>query len=222
MSHWRECEILYEKLLHSAAPKEYLNRDRGIPDSTISDLRIGYCDYNTKDSLGINLEGRITFPIKDLSGDILGFGGRIFDGESDSKYINPSSESYDKSGTLYNLDIASDYILASGSAIVVEGYTDVASLWTYGVRNVVATCGTAMTRRQLRLIKRFAEEVYILYDDDKSGNSSASRVLKSLEIESFPVYIASGLCGMDPDEYVRMMGAEAILEVIYEAKAKKR
>jgi len=216
-----ECEAFCKSLWSNDTPRDYVVKSRGLSEATAKDLMIGYCDHDTSDSLGIDLRGRITFPIKDVNGDILGFGGRLVE-DGVPKYINPSASAYDKSGTLYNLDIARDYILDSGLAIVMEGYTDVASLWDAGIKNVVATCGTAMSRKQLRLLKRFADEVVIMYDDDSSGNNSSERVLQALSIEKFPVYIANGLAGMDPDEYIRLMGVDSILEVIYEAKTKKR
>lgn len=196
---------------------DYVRVERGLSDETIGALGIGYCSEDSYSYLGINLHGRITFPLKDVNGDLLGFGGRIF-GDGSPKYINPSADEYDKSSTLYNLDIARDYILEDGKAIVVEGYMDVASMWSAGIRNVVASCGTAMTRKQLRLLKRFADEVYLLYDDDSSGNKSAERVSKLLELELFPVYVVKGLMGFDPDEYIRMFGRDALNEVVYGAK----
>lgn len=196
---------------------DYVRLERGLSDETVRVLGIGYCEEDSRSYLDINLQGRVTFPIKDVNGDILGFGGRlIVPGEP--KYLNPSADSYDKSATLYNLDVARDYILECGKAVVVEGYMDVASMWSSGVRNVVASCGTAMTRRQLRLLKRFADEVYLLYDDDSSGNKSAERVFKLLELELFPVYVVKGLMGFDPDEYIRMFGRDNLLEVVYGAK----
>lgn len=191
---------------------------RGISNFTIDDLSIGYCNWDTKDEVGINLYGRVTFPIKDQYGDVIGFGGRII-GEGSPKYLNsPSGILYDKSKALYNIDNASDYISEAGYAIVVEGYMDVAGLWEAGVKNVVATCGTSLTKYHIRMLKRFADEVYLMYDDDEPGRASAVRGVLLSSVEKFPVYACNTAFGMDPDEYVKMMGREGIIDLINEAK----
>jgi DNA primase len=193
-------------------------RDRGISNFTIDDLSIGYCTWDTYGEVGINLYGRVTFPIKDQYGDVIGFGGRII-GDGSPKYLNsPSGVLYDKSRALYNIDNACDYILDSGYAIVVEGYMDVASLWEAGIKNVVATCGTSLTKYHIRLLKRFADEIYLMYDDDEPGRASAVRGVLLSFVEKFPVYACNTALGMDPDEYVKMIGKEGIIDLINEAK----
>jgi DNA primase len=149
-----------------------------------------------REDLVINLENRIVFPIRSISGDVVSFGGRsLSDGVP--KYLNGiSSEHYDKSRVLYNLDIAYDYIISSGLAVVTEGYMDVASLWDSGIRNVVATCGTAMTRWHVRALKPYADKM--------------------------PVFTVSGLSGIDPDEYIKIFGKESLLQLIDGAKEEKK
>lgn len=192
--------------------------DRGIGNFTVDDLSIGYCTWDTYDEVGINLYGRVTFPIKDQYGDVIGFGGRII-GDGSPKYLNsPSGMLYDKSRALYNIDNACDYILDSGYAIVVEGYMDVASLWEAGIKNVVATCGTSLTKYHVRLLKRFADEIYLMYDDDEPGRASSVRGVLLSSVEKFPVYACNTALGMDPDEYVKMMGKEGIIDLINSAK----
>jgi len=212
---------LCSDLRNNAKACSYL-RDRGISNFTIDDLSIGFCSWDTKDEVGVNLAGRVTFPIKDQYGDVIGFGGRVL-GDGSPKYLNsPSGVLYDKSRALYNIDNACDYISECGSAIVVEGYMDVASLWEAGVRNVVATCGTSLTKYHIRLLKRFADEVYLMYDDDGPGRSSAERGVLLSSVEKFPVYACNTAFGMDPDEYVRMMGKEGIIDLINEAKKNRK
>jgi DNA primase len=153
--------------------------NRGLSDETINDFEIGYCRKNN-DSAIYRFSDRVIFPIFNASCDLVAFGGRALDGSPD-KYINsPDSPIYCKSKILYNLDKAQDYILNTGNAIVVEGYFDVAALWEYGIRNVVATCGTAMTRYQLRLLKRYADSVSICYDGDSAGAKAAARAAEGL------------------------------------------
>lgn len=195
-------------------------KSRGIDNFTIGDLSIGYCDWDTKEDLGVNFFGRITFPIKDCCGDVLGFGGRVI-GDGVPKYLNsPSGVLYDKSRALYNIDNARDYISDLGAAIVVEGYMDVAGLWGSGIRNVVATCGTSLTKYHIRLLKRYADEVYLMYDDDEAGKSSATRGVLLSEVEKFPIYACNTGFGMDPDEYVKLMGKEGIIDLVNATKEK--
>jgi len=220
MSLTKVLERLCSDLRSNNRALSYL-KDRGLSNFTIDDLCIGYCNWDSFDELGVNLHGRIVFPIKDQHGDVIAFGGRIL-GEGSPKYLNsPSGLLYNKSRALYNIDNASDYILDCGKAIVVEGYMDVAGLWDSGIRNVVATCGTALTKWHVRLLKRFADEIYLMYDDDGPGRSSAARGLLLSEAEKFPIYEANTSFGMDPDEYVKMMGKDGILDLLDAAKKER-
>ena len=193
-----------ENLKANPAAQEYLIR-RGLSEPTIEELEIGYCDRVTDSSM-YRFNNRVIFPIFNYTCDLIAFGGRTMIGSPD-KYINsPDSQLYSKSRTLYNLDKAQDHILEAGYAVVVEGYFDVAVLWEYGIRNVVATCGTAMTRHQLRLLKRCADSVSICYDGDSAGARAAERAVEGLADERFPIKIVSMPDGMDPDEYVTKKG----------------
>ena len=216
-------ERLCRELQVNQQAMAYLRSARGIDGFTITDLGIGYCNWDTKDDIGVNLYGRITFPVYNLIGDPVTFGGRILpavDNGRSAKYLNgAASPIYDKSRVLYNLYNASDYILKAGSAIVVEGYMDVAALWQSGIRNVVATCGTAFTKWHLRLLKRYAEKVFLVYDDDLAGANSSSKAFQALQSERFPLMLVKSMDGMDPDEYIRLMGKDAFLELLNEAKS---
>lgn len=214
------CRRMCASLREYKPASEYI-ASRGISNFTVDDLSIGYCNYNSYEELGVNLCGRVVFPIKGIDGDVIGFGGRVL-GDEIPKYLNsPASEIYDKSRVVYNLDNASDYILDSGFAIVVEGYMDVAALWEAGIRNAIATCGTAITRWHLRALKRYADEVFLLYDDDKAGRAATERALAVAEMERYPVFAVPGLLGMDPDEYVNMMGVDSLTELINGARKTK-
>jgi len=213
--------LLAKGIYANASALSYVTVDRGVSGFTVDDLGIGYCSFDSWDDLGVNLVGRVTFPIKSVSGDIVGFGGRILSG-SEVKYKNsPASAVYDKSRTLYNLDIAQDYILDSGVAIVVEGYMDVAALWSAGIRNVVATCGTSMTKWHLRLLKRSSEKVVLMYDGDDAGVKSADRVVESLLPERHPLCVVEIPFGFDPADYVGFCGADGIMDLINNAKETK-
>ena len=216
------CTRLCRTLQDSGKALDYLRRERGLSNFTIDDLSIGYCNWNTYEELGINLEGRIVFPIRNIAGDVVSFGGRsLSDGVP--KYLNGiSTDIYDKSRVLYNLDVAYDYILSCGTAIVNEGYMDVASVWDNGIRNVVATCGTAMTRWHVRALKPYADRTVLLYDDDAAGVKARDRGIEICQSEGMPVFTVSGLSGMDPDEYIKIFGKESLLQLIDGAKEEKK
>ena len=118
---------------------------------------------------------RLIFPFRDERGRAIGFGGRVL-GDGVPKYLNsPQTALFDKSGTLYALDRAKDAIRASGTAVVVEGYMDVIAAHQFGIRNVVATLGTALTERHVQLLKRYARRVTLAMDADAAGIEAAMR-----------------------------------------------
>lgn len=161
---------------------------------------------------------RLMFPIRDGQGRVLGFGGRLLGEDDGPKYLNsPESDIYHKSRVLYGIYEAREAMRSSDTMILVEGYFDVIALADAGVANVVATCGTALTIDQARIIRRFASDVVILFDGDEAGRRASAR--------SFPILIEAGLwprgtslpSGEDPDSYVRSNGAEALRTVVAEA-----
>lgn len=183
---------------------EYFS-SRGISKESIQTFELGYCQD------GSQFHGRLMIPICSPEGDLIGFGGRSL-GDENPKYINsPESSVYKKGRVLYGLNLSQDFILESGTAIVVEGFFDVIGLWQVGIRNVVATCGTAFTKNQLRLLKRFAEEVVVCYDGDSAGRSAAERAIEGLASEKLPMRFVSMPSGVDPDEFVRINGRDAFL-----------
>ncbi len=163
---------------------------------------------------------RIIFPINEITGRICGFGGRIL-GEDDPKqpkYLN-SSESpvFDKKNVLYGLYHSKNEIGRKRKAVLVEGYMDFIKLYANGIRNVVATLGTAFTNEHARLLRRFCQEVVIVYDGDAAGIRSAVRAGEILLEQG----ISSNICripdGLDPDDYLEAHGPESLGELIEDA-----
>jgi len=160
---------------------------------------------------------RLMFPIRNVSGRVIGFGGRSV-GDSSPKYMNsPDTEIYKKGKTLYGLWEAKQEIRGSGKAIIVEGYTDLLSLWSVGVRGIVASLGTALTEQQAKLLSRYAENVVILFDADAAGSDAAVRSLDILLEHGLDVSVVSLPAGCDPDSFAREKGGEALLALIESA-----
>lgn len=162
---------------------------------------------------------RLIFPITNLSGKYIGFGGRVLEETDEVKYINsPETPIYQKGKVLYGLHQASQAIRRSGRAVIVEGYTDLLSLVQAGVENVVASLGTALTRPQARLLSRYAKEAVLLYDADSAGLAAAERGADMLLEAGLSVRILSLPSGMDPDQAVRQKGADFIVESLEQAE----
>ncbi|BCL59342.1 hypothetical protein DGMP_00350 [Desulfomarina profundi] len=162
---------------------------------------------------------RILFPIFDISGQVCGFGGRIV-GEGQPKYMNsPESPVFDKSRLLLGLYQQKESIRKEKKVILVEGNFDLISLVVAGVRNVVAPLGTALTREQLRMLKRFTTEITLLFDGDSAGEKAAVRAV--------PFFLAEQLSGQvallprehDPDSFVREKGAEKLMQLLDTAQS---
>jgi DNA primase len=158
---------------------------------------------------------RILFPISDISGRICGFGGRIV-GEGQPKYLNsPESPVFNKSKLLLGLFQQKEFIRKQNHGILVEGNFDLISLVAHGCNNVAAPLGTALTREQLRLLKRFAEKVTLLFDGDEAGKKAAVRAVPLFLAEQIPGRVAFLPAGHDPDTFVRQQGL-ADLNVLLE------
>lgn len=156
-----------------------------------------------------NYRGRIIFPVHNTSGKILGFGARVI-GKADKKspkYINtPENEIYNKSKILYGAYFARQAIDKLDECLLVEGYTDVISLYQAGVENVVSSGGTSLTVDQLRLIKKYTNNLTIIYDGDAAGIKAALRGLDMALEQSLNVHLVLIPDGEDPDSYVRKVG----------------
>ena len=160
---------------------------------------------------------RLLFTIADLQGRAIGFGGRVMD-DSLPKYINsPESPIYRKSEVLFGLDLAKKGIQESGSAIIVEGYFDHLALFCAGHTNVVATCGTALTQQHLKLLKRYSERVFMLFDGDSAGQKATVRSMEIFLEEGFPARVVEVPSGDDPDTFIRREGRAAFAPLLEKA-----
>lgn len=217
-------------------------KERQFREETIKKFQLGYAldsyDAFMKEALskGYNLEllkkigllkekdgkvydfyrGRVMFPIHNLSGKIIGFGGRILKKEkSPAKYINsPESEIYNKSKVLFGLFFAKKSIPEKDECLLVEGYTDVISLHQGGIENVVASSGTSLTQEQVRLIKRYTENITIVYDGDAAGIKAALRGLELVLEVGMNVKIVVLPEPEDPDSFIQKVGATEFLNYI--------
>ncbi|MDX2032542.1 MAG: DNA primase [Blastocatellia bacterium] len=158
--------------------------------------------------------GRLMFPICDTQGRVVAFGGRIL-GEGEPKYLNsPETQVYTKGLHLYGLSHARDDIRRRGYAILVEGYLDFLLPFQHGVRNVIASLGTALTENQVRLLGRYAKQIVVNFDPDSAGVAATKRSLELLLAEGFKVNVLSLPDNLDPDEYIRGRGAESYLKAL--------
>ena len=161
---------------------------------------------------------RIIFPIRNLSGQIMGFGGRALD-DTLPKYLNsPETPIYTKGRSLYAMEKARQEVGRSESVIVVEGYFDAIALHQAGIRHVVATLGTALTPFHLQIIRRFAKQVVLIFDPDQAGINATLRTIDLFLESGMHATVVSLPDGQDPDNFVRSRGSEAFLVAVQQAK----
>lgn len=217
-------------------------KERGFSEETIKKFSLGYSpdrsDALTKAALekGYKLEflektglsktnekgsfdffrGRVIFPIQNITGRVLGFGGRTLKSDKKiAKYFNsPESEIYNKSKILYGLYQSKNEIIKLDECYLVEGYTDVISLHQAGVQNVVASSGTALTEGQIRLIRRYTNNITILYDGDAAGIKASFRGIDLILEQGLNVKVVLFPDGDDPDSYSRKVGHTELMEYI--------
>jgi DNA primase len=157
---------------------------------------------------------RIIFPIFHLNGQVIGFGGRVLD-DTLPKYINsPDSIVFNKSQSLYGLQQSKEACRKSDSVIIVEGNVDVLALHQHGIKNVVATLGTALTTYQIRRLKGFATQFFLVYDSDDSGIKASERIVGLFIKENVDVHVAILPAGHDPDSYLTEFGTDSFLKVV--------
>jgi DNA primase len=221
-------------------------KERGFDDAVIEKFKIGYCkedrtsfvqealakQYNRdlliksglaairNEELVDNYRGRIIFPIHNTTGKILGFGARIIKkNDRAPKYINtPENEIYIKSRILYGMYFARQSVDKLDECLLVEGYTDVTSLHQAGIENVVASGGTSLTTDQIRLVKKYTNNLTIIYDGDAAGVKAALRGLDMALEEGLNVKLLLIPDKEDPDSYVKKVGADAFREFIAQNK----
>ncbi|MEQ9261834.1 MAG: DNA primase [Owenweeksia sp.] len=221
-------------------------RERGMTDETIKNFQLGYCPESgtalTKAALqeSYKLEflektgltkvdgprqrdrfwGRVIFPILSHTGRVLGFGGRVLKKDAKiAKYLNsPESEIYHKSKTLYGLYQAKNNLSKEDECLLVEGYTDVISLYQAGVKNAVASSGTSLTVDQINLIKRYTQNVTILYDGDSAGIKASLRGIDMILEEGLNVQVLLFPDGEDPDSYAHRVSSAELADYIREEK----
>ena len=222
---------------------DYL-RTRGIAKETISEFQIGFVpnnsnffeelkkEYSEKEILQTGLfyknekynkfinrfNSRIIFPIKNIMGDIVAFGGRTIVKNKFAKYINsPETEFYKKGKHLFNLDKARSTSIKNEEVVIVEGYMDVISVYSSGIKNVISNSGTALTESQINLIWKFFSYPIVCLDGDSSGQKAALRIAENLlpfikENNKIGfVYLNNGL---DPDDYIKQKGRENFQKVL--------
>ncbi len=187
------------------ALEKYLNK-KGVDRRTALDAGL----LAEKDGrIFDRFRNRIMFPIENIHGQVLGFGGRVMD-DSLPKYLNsPQSPVYDKKRVLYGLGAAMGQARKSGVLFVVEGYFDMLALWAAGIKNAAATCGTALSQEHASAMRGYAKKVVLVFDADLAGQKAAER--------SLPIFLSQGLeasamilpQGHDPDSFVREFGAQA-------------
>jgi DNA primase len=225
-------QYYHNLLINSSAgdkAKNYLI-DRGLNIKTISDFQLGFSPngwellklyllergYNENELLeaGLTLKteegktrdrfhNRLMFPIRDIRGHTIGFSGRVLD-DSLPKYINsPQTAIFDKSGTIYGLDIASPAIRSNDIAVIVEGYMDVIVAHQYGFTNVVASMGTAITEKHINILKKLSKNIALALDPDAAGEEAMLRCVEyenNLNAEVKVIILPSG---KDPDEVIK-------------------
>ena len=218
-------------------------KNRGIEDPTLKKFGIGYADdrwdslynfFKEQDvdekillELGLISEkngkfydkfrNRVIFPIINTAGRVIGFGGRAI-GDAQPKYLNsPENKIFQKKNNLYALNICKQDIGKQNSAILVEGYMDVISLYQAGVTNAIASLGTALTENQAKLIKRYTKNVILSYDADQAGRKAAMRGIDVLGNQDCKVRVLHVTDGKDPDEFIKQHGREAFIALTEKA-----
>ncbi|MDR1415607.1 MAG: DNA primase [Odoribacteraceae bacterium] len=220
---------------------EYL-RVRGIAPAMIEKFGLGYCpeardaltasamargykaEYLVKTGVCVEPErgvldrfrGRVMFPVRDIAGKVIAFGGRTMSSDKKvAKYVNsPESEIYHKGRTLYGIYLAKRSVVQQDRCILVEGYTDVISLHAKGVENVVASSGTSLTVEQIRLIRRLTSNVTIIYDGDAAGIKASLRGIDLVLEEGLNARVLLLPEGEDPDSFARGRSSSELSEFI--------
>jgi len=189
---------------------------RGIPAALLVESGLA-AERKNSDGIYDRFRNRMMIPIADERGRVVGFGGRVlYDGEP--KYLNsPETAIFNKRRLLFGLDRAHRAIKEAGYAIVVEGYMDAISVYSAGVKNVVASLGTAFTIEQCKKLLRYAPEIYFSYDSDEAGQNATIRALSIVRETGAVVKVLVVPDGKDPDEFIRKHGVDAFQALVKDA-----
>ncbi len=162
---------------------------------------------------------RLMFPIRDESGRVIAFGGRVMPGTDDKpKYLNsPETPLFSKSRSLFGLDLARQKIVETRTVAVVEGYTDVVMAHQYGATNVISPLGTSLTEGHVGILRRFADRIVLLFDADTAGDTAANRAVELFLTQPVEIAIASMPDGLDPDEFLLAEGLPAFENLLKNA-----
>ena len=234
--------------IRNKAAQDYLNK-RGLSENIIKEFRLGYVPWknNFYDVLSskyseedIKLTGlyykndksgkfidrfnsRIIFPVNNIQGDTIAFGGRIIKDSKMAKYINsPETEFYKKGNIIFNLDKAKNCRAETNEVVIVEGYMDVVSVYSSGIKNVISNSGTALTEKQINLIWKFFSNPIICLDGDQSGQSAALRIAEKLFPlidENNKIYFSIMPEGHDPDDYIKQNSKNDFLNLLKDKTA---
>ena len=238
----------FHQRLFNSDNKEALNYllQRGLKKNIIEEFQLGYVSwqnnfyeellkkyseeelnltglfyYNDKTGKFIDrFNSRIIFPINNITGDTIAFGGRIIRESKLAKYINsPETEFYKKGNMIFNLDKAKDTRSKTNEVLIVEGYMDVVSVYSSGIKNVIANSGTALTERQINLIWKFFSDPIICLDGDESGQKAALRIAEKLFPlinEKNKIYFSIMPEGKDPDDFIKQNGKNGLINFLKE------
>lgn len=180
--------------------------------------KLGIIKKNKIDKYNDFFRNRIIFPIKDNKGRVIAFGGRVMD-DSLPKYLNsPETEIFKKNSALYGIDLALQHIKEQKNIFILEGYVDVISLHRAGIKNSVATLGTALTDNHINFIKRYTDEIILVFDGDDAGIKASLRSVDLFVNSSVYVKIVLIPEKLDPDEYLKKYGKEKFLDLINNAQ----
>ncbi len=234
----------------AAQARDYLTK-RGFGSDVAKDWTLGFAPgrgalvkhlsekgFSADEMVGANLAlkgddgrlkdrfyGRVMFPIRDLTGRVIAFGGRVV-GAGEPKYLNTNDTPiFKKSQNLYAIERAKGAIVSDGGAVVCEGYTDVIALHRAGITSAVATLGTALTVQHTKLLGRFATRIVYLFDGDEAGMRAADRAVEFIDASATPeagrsrteLYVAVIPDGLDPADYTERYGPDAMRKLISEA-----
>ena len=211
-------EINFFRIGYAPPKNDFFNELlKEFDENQINSSGIYYTDEKKKENVD-RFRGRIIFPVKNVNGFVFALGGRSVSKKAFAKYINsPETEFYKKGNNLYNMDSAREFRNKNEEVFIVEGYMDVINLHKFGIKNVVANLGTAMTERQLDLIWKFFKNPIICLDGDISGRKAALRAAEKLFplINSdFNIYFLTLPENLDPDSYINQRGKESFLKLV--------